>query len=45
MKEIAIIADNIISPLGFSTKENYTSIKNGFSGIKSIPSQIGRAHV
>jgi 3-oxoacyl-[acyl-carrier-protein] synthase-1 len=33
MKEIFIAADNIISPLGFSTEENYRNIKNGLTGI------------
>ncbi len=37
MKDVFIIADNIISPLGFTTDENYLNIKNGVSGIKSSP--------
>ncbi len=40
MKDIFIVADNIISPLGFTTEENYSNIKNGLSGIKKINSPI-----
>jgi 3-oxoacyl-[acyl-carrier-protein] synthase-1 len=34
MKDIFLVADNIISPLGFTTEENYNNIKKGLSGIK-----------
>jgi 3-oxoacyl-[acyl-carrier-protein] synthase-1 len=34
MKDLFIAADNIISPLGFSTEENYTNLKNGLTGIR-----------
>ncbi len=33
-REVFIIADNIISPLGNTTTENFTAIKNGETGIK-----------
>lgn len=38
MKDVFITADNIISPLGFTTEENYTTIKKGISGIKKTNS-------
>lgn len=31
---VRIIADNIVSPLGFSTEENYRAIKNGQSALR-----------
>jgi 3-oxoacyl-[acyl-carrier-protein] synthase-1 len=34
MREVYIISDNIVSPLGVNTTENFTALKNGFSGIK-----------
>ena len=34
MKDVFIVADNIISPLGVTTEENFTSLKKGLSGIK-----------
>jgi hypothetical protein len=34
MREVYIISDNIVSPLGVYTTENFTALKNGFSGIK-----------
>lgn len=34
MKEVFIIADNIISPLGFSTAENFQQLKQSVSGIQ-----------
>ncbi|MEO8117091.1 MAG: hypothetical protein ABI653_05525, partial [Bacteroidota bacterium] len=33
-REVFIIADNIISPLGESTMQNFNAIKNGETGIK-----------
>ncbi len=38
MNDIFITATNIISPLGFTTAENYASIKRGESGIRKIDS-------
>jgi 3-oxoacyl-[acyl-carrier-protein] synthase-1 len=40
MKNIVIVSDNIISPLGFSTEENYNNIKAGQTGIKKITSPV-----
>ncbi|MEO5889914.1 MAG: beta-ketoacyl synthase N-terminal-like domain-containing protein [Ferruginibacter sp.] len=34
MKDVFIVADNIISPLGRTTEENFSSLKNGRSGIQ-----------
>ena len=34
MNKIYTIADNIISSLGFTSKENFTNLKQGISGIK-----------
>ena len=34
MKDVFIVADNIISPLGKTTQENFASLKAGLSGIK-----------
>lgn len=34
MKDIFVIADNIVSPLGFTTAENFFHLINGYSGIK-----------
>jgi 3-oxoacyl-[acyl-carrier-protein] synthase-1 len=41
-KEIFITAHNIISPLGFSTEDNYTNIKKGQTGIRqhSFPTPL-----
>ena len=33
MKDVFIVADNIISPLGRDTAENFSSLKKGFSGV------------
>ncbi len=33
---VEIISDNIISPLGFSTKENYECVKNGKTALKTF---------
>ncbi|HWZ21714.1 MAG TPA: beta-ketoacyl synthase N-terminal-like domain-containing protein [Cytophagaceae bacterium] len=40
MKDVFITANNIISPLGFTTEENYINIKKGISGIKKTDSLI-----
>ncbi|MEO6548349.1 MAG: beta-ketoacyl synthase N-terminal-like domain-containing protein [Ferruginibacter sp.] len=39
MKNVFIVADNIVSPLGVTTHENFANLKNGLSGVKqhSIP--------
>jgi 3-oxoacyl-[acyl-carrier-protein] synthase-1 len=34
MSEVFVVSDNIISPLGYSTRENFSRIKNNESGIK-----------
>ncbi|MCW3093613.1 MAG: fabF 2 [Ferruginibacter sp.] len=34
MKDVFIVADNIVSPLGLTTHENFTAITKGFSGVK-----------
>lgn len=36
MKPVYIAADNIFSPLGISTEENFDRVKNGFSAIREI---------
>ena len=40
-----IIADNIISPLGETSEENYLSVKAGRSGIRAygfeLPARLG----
>lgn len=33
MSEVFFLSDNIISPLGFTTEENYTNLKQGLTGI------------
>ena len=38
---IEIVSDNIISPLGFTTKENYDNVKLSKSGIKQKDSLFG----
>jgi 3-oxoacyl-[acyl-carrier-protein] synthase I len=38
MQEIIVAAHTIISPLGFTTEENYTNCLHGKSGIQTIPS-------
>ena len=40
MNEIFITADSIISPLGFTTEENYSNLKKGISGIKQTNHSI-----
>lgn len=39
MKDLYLLDDAIISPLGFSTKENLDSVKKGISGLKLHRSQ------
>jgi 3-oxoacyl-[acyl-carrier-protein] synthase I len=34
MKEVFVVSDNILSPLGTSTEENFSQLKLGVSGIK-----------
>ncbi|MEO6230620.1 MAG: beta-ketoacyl synthase N-terminal-like domain-containing protein [Ferruginibacter sp.] len=34
MKEVFLVSDNIISPLGVNTAENFLMLKNGASGVK-----------
>ncbi|MEO6730752.1 MAG: beta-ketoacyl synthase N-terminal-like domain-containing protein [Ferruginibacter sp.] len=34
MKDVFIVADNIISPLGITTDENFTAISKGLSGVR-----------
>lgn len=34
MKEVFVLADNIVSPLGFSTAENFSQLINNISGVK-----------
>ena len=36
MKGVYIVADNILSPIGNSTKENFDSVKKGISAIRQI---------
>ncbi len=38
---VNIIADNIISALGFSSEENYRNLKNGISGLKTSQNMFG----
>lgn len=33
MKEVFVVADNIVSPIGFTTKENFSGLKKNQSGI------------
>ena len=34
MKSVYVVSENIISPLGFTTEENFNSLKNNLSGIQ-----------
>lgn len=34
MREVFLVADNIISPLGINTEENFSMLKKGASGVK-----------
>jgi 3-oxoacyl-[acyl-carrier-protein] synthase I len=36
MKNVWIVADNIVSPLGLTTEENYENIKKGISGLRAV---------
>ncbi|SEK27475.1 3-oxoacyl-[acyl-carrier-protein] synthase-1 [Aquimarina amphilecti] len=36
MKKVYIVADNIISPLGFSTEENITNLRSNCTGIQKV---------
>lgn len=36
MKNVWIVADSIVSPLGLTTEENYENIKKGISGLRTI---------
>ncbi len=36
MKEVFVIADNIVSPLGLTTKDNFLAVSNGISGVKPL---------
>jgi len=36
MRDVYIVADNILSPLGVTTTENFEQLKNGVSGIKKV---------
>ena len=38
MKDVFVVSDNIFSPIGFTTSENLTNLKNDISGIKQ---QVG----
>lgn len=38
---IEIVSDNIVSPLGFTSEENFQNVKSGKSGIKSYDSLYG----
>ncbi len=38
---VEIFSDNIISPLGFTTKENYDSVKLSKSGLKTVENLFG----
>lgn len=38
MQEITVTAHNIISPLGFTTEENYLNCRQGKTGVRQIPS-------
>jgi 3-oxoacyl-[acyl-carrier-protein] synthase-1 len=35
MREVFVIADNITSPVGLTSRENFEQLKNGVSGVKS----------
>ncbi|WP_448699560.1 beta-ketoacyl-[acyl-carrier-protein] synthase family protein [Mucilaginibacter sp. AW1-3] len=35
MTDVFIVSDNIVSPIGLTTGENFTQVKKGLSGIKS----------
>jgi 3-oxoacyl-[acyl-carrier-protein] synthase I len=43
MKDVFIIADNIISPLGDTTEENFVQLTNGVTGITQHPGFSGAA--
>lgn len=34
LRDVFIVSDNIISPLGLTTDENFSQLKNGYSGIR-----------
>ena len=34
MREVFVVSDNILSPVGLTTAENFSNLKNGISGIK-----------
>ena len=34
MKDVFIVADNILSPVGITTEENFAALKQGLSGVK-----------
>src|SRR5688572_25456074 len=36
MKQVWSIADSVVSPLGFSSDENYANLRNGISGIRKV---------
>src|SRR5262245_5673197 len=36
MKQVWSIADSVVSPLGFSSEENYTNLRNGISGVREV---------
>ena len=38
---VTIISDNIISPLGTTSEENYQNVKAGASGIRTYDSLFG----
>ncbi|WP_027392748.1 beta-ketoacyl synthase N-terminal-like domain-containing protein [Aquimarina latercula] len=40
MKKVYIVADNIVSPLGFSTEENIVNLRNNHTGIQKVEDDL-----
>ncbi|MBQ4804379.1 beta-ketoacyl synthase [Aquimarina sp. MMG015] len=40
MKKVYIVADNIVSPLGFSTEENIVNLRNNRTGIQKVEDDL-----
>ena len=40
MKEVFVVADNVVSPVGKTSAENFTRLKNGISGIQQHNNNI-----
>ena len=40
MKEVFVVADNVVSPIGKTAAENFEQLKNGLSGIQQHDNNI-----